>query len=252
MAGRNLKKVLAVLSGISAGDVERATEYIDERRFLQHNPYAPDGVPGLRQFIEQAPREQLHLNVVRAIEDGPYVVTEATGQRSGRDLFFDVFLFESGLVVEHWAFSSEVGQANESGHTQLDGPTAPTHLELTEENKAAVRRYYETFHIAGQHDFPEEFFADDLMIRHEPGVRDGVANFLADVAVLMKERTIDEIKLLLGEGDLVFVAAKGTHRGAPCVYVDLYRVEQGKIVEHWGFPEAVPPPHECRNQNGML
>jgi meso-butanediol dehydrogenase/(S,S)-butanediol dehydrogenase/diacetyl reductase len=41
------------------------------------------------------------------------------------------------------------------------------------------------------------------------------------------------VKLLLGCGYLVFIAAKGT--GERCVYVDLYRVEDEKIVEHWGL-----------------
>lgn len=90
------------------------------------------------------------------------------------------------------------------------------------------------------------------MIRHEPGVRDGVAEFLRDVKVLMQHRTIDEVKLLLGQGDLVFIAAKGTHEGKPCVYVDLYRVEGEKIVEHWGFPEMIPPQSASKNSNGML
>jgi hypothetical protein len=48
----------------------------------------------------------------------------------------------------------------------------------------------------------------------------------------MEQRTIDEIKFLLGQADLVFIAAKGTHEGEPCLYIDLYRVEDEKIVEH--------------------
>jgi predicted SnoaL-like aldol condensation-catalyzing enzyme len=70
--------------------------------------------------------------------------------------------------------------------------------------------------------------------------------------MLMQHRTIDEIKLLLGQGDLVFVAAKGTHEGGLCVYIDLYRVENLKVVEHCGFPQMVPPQSEWKNTNGML
>jgi predicted SnoaL-like aldol condensation-catalyzing enzyme len=50
----------------------------------------------------------------------------------------------------------------------------------------------------------------------------------------------------------VFIAAKGTHEGEPCVYIDLYRVKDEKIVEHWGFPEMVPPREQWKNNNGML
>ena len=146
-----VEKVLSVFAGISAGDVAEATRYIHPEHFVQHNPYAADGAQGLAQFIEQAPRNELRLQVVRAIQDGPYVVTEAEGQRSGKNVFFDVFRFEEGVVVEHWAFSAASAPPNASGHTQTDGPAEPTHLHDTEKNKGIVRRYYETFHIGGDH-----------------------------------------------------------------------------------------------------
>jgi predicted SnoaL-like aldol condensation-catalyzing enzyme len=69
---------------------------------------------------------------------------------------------------------------------------------------------------------------------------------------LVRNRSIDEIKFVLGEGDFVFIAAKGSHESKPCVYIDLYRVEDGKIAERWGFPEELPPQEECKNSNGML
>ena len=252
MVSSATQKALDVFAGISAGDPDLATKHIDSERFVQHNPYAADGVDGLRRFIAQSPREQLRLSVVRALEDGAYVVTQAMGARSGKNIFFDVFRFDDGLIVEHWAFSADEAPPNQSGHTQLDGPTEPQHLEETETNKSLLRTYYENFHVRGDHGQSEQYFAADLMIRHEPGVRDGVDAFLHDVTVLMQHRTIDEVKLLLGQGDLVFIAAKGTHDGKPCVYIDLYRVQEGKIVEHWGFPEAVPPTAAWKNNNGML
>ncbi len=252
MAKSDIEKVLAVFDGISAGDADLATRYIHQERFIQHNPYAVEGVEGLKQFISQSPREQLHLTVVRAFQDGPYVFTQEKGKRSGRDVFFDIFRFENGLIVEHWAFSAMDARPNESGHTQIDGPTEAKHLENTEKNKSFMREYYETFHISGDHSGSNRYFKEDLCVRHEPGVRDGAAEFMRDVEVLMQHRTIDEVKILLGEGDFVFIAAKGTYVGDPCVYIDLYRVEDQKIVEHWGFPEMVPPQEEWKNDNGML
>jgi hypothetical protein len=56
----------------------------------------------------------------------------------------------------------------------------------------------------------------------------------------------------LGQGDFVLIAAKGTHELAPCVYIDLYRVENETIAERWGFPEAVPLQAEWKNNNGIL
>jgi predicted SnoaL-like aldol condensation-catalyzing enzyme len=83
-------------------------------------------------------------------------------------------------------------------------------------------------------------------------VRDGVENFKRDLERLVVNRSIDEIKFVLGQGDFVFIAAKGSHEGAACVYIDLYRVEDGKIAERWGFPQEVPPQEQWKNKNGML
>jgi predicted SnoaL-like aldol condensation-catalyzing enzyme len=81
---------------------------------------------------------------------------------------------------------------------------------------------------------------------------DGVAAFKLDLAELTKHRSIDVIKLVLGQGDFVFIVAKGSHEGAPCVYIDLYRVEDGKIAERWGIPQEIAPQEEWKNNKGML
>jgi len=252
MAETDIEKVLTIFHGISAGDVDLATQHIDHKRFVQHNPYASDGVDGLVQFISQSPRDQLQLTVVRAFQDGPYVVTQARGQRSGRNVFFDIFRFEDGLVVEHWAFSTMDAPLNRSGHTQTDGPTDVKLSEDTDKNKSIVREYYETIHVSGDHSKIPQYFSGDHCIRHEPGVRDGVENFKRDLEELAKHRSIDEIRFLLGQGDFVFIAARGSHESNPCVYIDLYRVEEGKIAERWGFPEDIPPEKESKNKNGIL
>lgn len=90
------------------------------------------------------------------------------------------------------------------------------------------------------------------MIRHEPGVADGAGQFLRDLEVLTRDRTIDALKLVVGQGDLVFLVAEGTHRGEPCAYVDLYRVADGTIVEHWGFPQPMPGRSDRVNPNAVL
>lgn len=251
MATSNIEKVLTVFRGIASRDPDLATQYINPENYIEHNPHSADGAAGFREYIGCSPREN-PLQVVRVFEDGPYVFTQEDGQILDQSTFFDIFRFEDGLIVEHWGFSAKTAPPNKSGHTQTDGPTEAKHREDTEKNKSFLCHYYKTFHISGDHSRSDQYFTADLMIRHEPGVRDGVAEFLRDVEVLMQHRTIDEVKFLLGQGDFVLIAAQGTQEGNPCVYIDLYRVEDEKIVEHWGFPEKIPPPEEWKNNNGML
>ena len=251
MPPSNIEKALTVFAGIAGRDPDLAAKYIHPASYIEHNPQAAGGVAGLKDYVARLPSEA-RLKVIRSFEDGPYVFTQSDGKISDRNTFFDVFRFEDGLIVEHWSFSAPAGPPNQSGHTQVDGPTQATDLRSTEKNKAFVRRYYETFHLAGDHRRHEQYFKGDLCVRHEPGVRDGVAEFLRDVAVLMQHRTIDEVRLLLGQGDFVFIAAEGTHEDEPCAYIDLYRVEDEKIVEHWGFPQAIPTRVERLNKNDVF
>jgi predicted SnoaL-like aldol condensation-catalyzing enzyme len=246
-----IERATAFLRAVASKNPDLATTYIDPDRYVEHNPLAADGAFGLIEYIEHL-RQGSDLEVLRAFEDGRYVVIQSQGGGSGKKVFFDVFKLDNGLIVEHWAFSAEAGSPNKSGHTQADGPTEPKPDEDGEKNKSIVREYYEAVHLAGDHSKIRGYFSGDYCVRHEPGVADGVAAFMRDLKVLTQNRTIDEIRLLLAQGDFVFLAAKGKVEGRPCAYIDLYRVEEGKIVEHWGFPEEVPPQRQWRNSNGML
>ena len=252
MMSGEIEKALTVIRGVAACDAALATRHLDAARYVEHDPRVADGVAGLEAFIGSLPRDDHHLEVVRVFQDGAFVVIQAHGHVFGRNDFFDVFRFEDGLVVEHWAFGAQGGPPNASGHTQVDGPTEPADLADTEKNKAVVREYYEAVHLGGHHDRIRRYMSGERQTRHEPGVEDGVAAFERDLAIITRNRTIDEIGLLLGQGDFVFVVAKGTHERGPCVYVDLYRAEAGKLVEHWGFPEEVPAQKDRKNGNGMV
>ncbi len=245
----NADKTLSTLQGVGSRDPERATQYLSQTTYREHDPHVADGVAGVQAYIEQLARED-HLQVIRIFEDGTFVVAQSDGKIAGQNTLFDVFRFEADYIVEHWRFSAEAGPPNRSGHTQVDGPTHPQDLDRTEQNKTFLRDYYETFHLRGDHKHPDKYFIDGHMVRHEPGVSDGVQEFLDDVQVLMQHRTIDRIKLVLGRGDFVFLVAEGTHEEKNCLYVDLYRIEGLKIVEHWGFPQTVP--ETSRNRNGIV
>lgn len=247
----NVDKALAVYRGIAARDAALAISPLHPDRYVEHDPHVGDGVDGVRRYVEALGADD-RLEVVRVLEDGDLVLVQSDGRVRGDGTFFDLFRFEDGSIVEHWGFAAPSGPPNRSGHTQVDGPTEPRHLDNTDANKAFARAYYETFHIGGRHDLAERYFAGSPMTRHEPGVADGTEAFLEDLARLTQDRTIDELRLLAGQGDLVFLVALGTHAGDPCCYVDLYRVEDERVMEHWGFPQAIPPAAERKNRNAVV
>ena len=117
MANNAIGKALTVLQGIGGGDPDLATRYIHPQRYLEHSPRCADGIDGLRESVRRASQEDHCLKVVRSFQDGDHVFAQSNGLILGRGVFFDVFRFEHGLIVEHWGFSAPAAPPNESGHT---------------------------------------------------------------------------------------------------------------------------------------
>lgn len=130
MSTGEIEKASAVLRGIEARDADLATKYVNPKEYIQHNPRMADGVAGLKEFISQLPSKNHHSEVVRAFQDGPYVFAHEEGLILGQSVFFDIFRFEDGLIVEQWVFSAPGASPNQSGHTQTDGPLRQNSLRM--------------------------------------------------------------------------------------------------------------------------
>ena len=250
-----LDKALSVFEGIDKRNPAIATRYIDSNKFINHNVHAYDGVAGVEGFIRHLPPPTAPLTVARAFQDGQYVFTHVEGDLFGPTVFFDIFKFESGKIVEHWDNATSATPPNRSGHTAVDGPTKAEDLELKEKNKAIVKDFYESIFLKGQFEKIGSFFKGNNYIRHDPRGGDGLAALMtmiqeqAQQGVVMK---VDWIAMILGEGNFVLVAAGGSVAEKPVAYYDLFRLEDGKIAEHWDVIEETPPQDQWKNNNGKF
>jgi hypothetical protein len=57
---------------------------------------------------------------------------------------------------------------------------------------------------------------------------------------------------ILAEGNFVLVVAEATFGGVPTGIYDLFRIEKGRIAEHWDTLEAIPPRDQWKNSNGKF
>ena len=57
---------------------------------------------------------------------------------------------------------------------------------------------------------------------------------------------------ILGEGNFILVVAEATFGGVPTGIYDLFRIEDGKIAEHWDTLQAIPPRADWKNENGKF
>ena len=78
----------------------------------------------------------------------------------------------------------------------------------------------------------EKYWAPDYA-QHNPTMPDGTAA-LAPAIDMLPPNFSYEIGNIASEGDLVFLHGRYTNMGpTPMIAVDIFRVIDGKIVEHW-------------------
>jgi predicted SnoaL-like aldol condensation-catalyzing enzyme len=58
--------------------------------------------------------------------------------------------------------------------------------------------------------------------------------------------------LLAAYAVFVLVVAEGSFGDRPSSYYDFYRIQNGKIAEHWDTIEPIPPRAEWKNSNGKF
>lgn len=127
-------------------------------------------------------------------------------------------------------------------------------MQLLEQNKKVVQRLIDTVFIDHDLSVLDEIMRDDY-IQHNDIAEQGKAGFIA----LFKQTFIAmpdfkyRIKRLVAEGDYVvaYCTSSGTHNGGDWLnfpprggklhfdVVDIFRVQDGKIAEHWDVADRL-------------
>ncbi|GAB5454745.1 MAG: nuclear transport factor 2 family protein [Henriciella sp.] len=250
-------KVTALLNSFNTGDTAPIA-YINPEKYIQHNLDVADGLAGFGAVMQNAPPQGFSANVKRVFTDGDYVVAHTEYDFFGPKAGFDVFRFEDGLIVEHWDNLSPVTPPNPSGRSQFDGTTTLTDLDKTEANKAVVQGFIEDVLIGGNTATVTDYVSSETYLQHNSAVADGLDGLgeaLAYFAVNDMVMIYDQTHKILGEGNFVLAMSEGKFGAAPgehVAYYDLFRLADGKIVEHWDVIQPIPPQSEWKNQNGKF
>ena len=99
----------------------------------------------------------------------------------------------------------------------------------------------------------DRYFDGNNYINHNPRIADGVDQ--VRYGLLSGKRTLfrfDTGHMILAEGDFALVVTEGTFGDGNTSFYDLFRVQNGKIAEHWDVVDEVPAKSESRNTNGKF
>jgi predicted SnoaL-like aldol condensation-catalyzing enzyme len=248
------QQVVALLKSIETGD-SGPVAVINPDKYIQHNLGAADGLAGFGAVLQALPPRSARVNTVRVFEDGDYVFAHTDYNFFGPKIGFDIFRFENGRIVEHWDNLQETTGPNPNGQTMIGGPTEAHDVTKTEANKALVRAFVDDVLVHGRLDRLAGYFDGDRYVQHNPHIGDNLSGLAAALeAMAAKGITMkyDRIHKVLGEGNFVLVVSEGSFAGAATSFYDLFRVENGKIAEHWDTIEAIPDRSAWKNANGKF
>ncbi|MFY0310389.1 nuclear transport factor 2 family protein [Leisingera sp. D0M16] len=248
---KDLLKTL--LKGLETGD-PAAAAVVNEDKYIQHNPQTHEGSEGLAELFARLAKTSPKVRFKRVFEDGDFAFAHIEYDFSSLRAAFEVFRFEDGQAVEHWDNIQPLRGPNPSGRGMQDGATDITGPDKTEANRALARSYTEEVLIGRQLDLLPDFVRPDL-IQHNPDLADGLPA-LRD-ALAAPENGAPAIRYqhlhrVLAEGNFVLCASEGQRNGAHTSFYDLYRIEDGRIAEHWDTVETIPPRSEWKNDNGKF
>ncbi len=179
-----------------------------------------------------------NTQTVRTLTEGDYVVehVRVAGADTTPLIGFKISKLEDGKVVEHWDVETPEVVETVSGHSQIDGPTEVTDVEKTAENKQLIQDFYDNVLYGHKMDMLTQYISTETYIQHNPGVGDGLEGFgkaMADLAAHGQKMQYAKTYRIVADGNFVFAHSEGEFAGRHVTFADLFRIENGKIVEHW-------------------
>lgn len=254
----NQDKAIALIKAFETGD-QTALNYVSDATYIQHNLSFPDGKAVLNSFITGSPTGITVTNH-RAFTDGNYVVLHntygGTWNNGTPQVAFDVFRFENGLIVEHWDNLQDVSNPETdavNGNTQVNGSTTITDTSLTTSNKEVISNFTKDVLVGGSWitKAPSYFDTEGQYIQHSVGAPNGITWF-ANFGDSFQYYDSQSPRFIHGEGNFVLIMSQGNEAtgNGSTAFFDLFRLENGKIIEHWDTQQTIPPTSEWANTNG--
>ncbi len=261
-AASSLKTLKQAFGAAAKGDFEGFMAAAADP-YIQHSPDLPDGWKPVWDLLQNREEgfssKQLNwLGENGFLDNGQYLVMlREVDHGEGPSKKFDLLYFDDdGLYAEHWDMAEKMADKTASGRSETGAAAKFTdnpveYDQATEEaNRRMIASMINLGWNSGQLALALSTFADRNYVQHNPYIGDGIKP-LTDRANAGKlpQRCYD-LKFVLAQNDLVWVYSKVTEADAVNAVVDLFRVRNGKMVEHWDVSQAVPD--EMPHDNGMF
>jgi predicted SnoaL-like aldol condensation-catalyzing enzyme len=242
----------SVLVNADASALERY--WIEE--YVQHNPLAQNGRDALKEIMIDNRPEGLEYEIGSVFAEGDFVAVHGRVKGLGENpmIVVDIVKVINGKIVEHWDVLQEEVPVEEtaSGNPMFPIEGSKVNSSKESENRRLVIGAMNRLMGMSDSTVIDEFWSEDY-IQHNPLAENG-SNVLKDFVSQMAPGAIKfEIGLAIAYGDYVLLHSR--YSGIldnPSIAVDIFRLEDGKIKEHWDVVQEEVPLTETANGNTMF
>jgi predicted SnoaL-like aldol condensation-catalyzing enzyme len=243
--------------GLVGGDVS-VIEQLVRPDYIQHNAQARDGREGLLELVGAlAAQGGASVKIHRKLANDDLVAFHSTyGEGDERLVAFDVFRLAGGQLAEHWDALQRWVEPTETvtGNTLVDGTETVRDRQLTDANADIVTRMVREVFVEGRVERLADYIGSSY-IQHNPSAGNGLASaqaFFVAVKAQGVPLAYTASPLVVADGNFVLVGSEG-YLGfledepadlsmtsyAYTIFYDLFRVNSGKVVEHWDVIQRV-------------
>jgi predicted SnoaL-like aldol condensation-catalyzing enzyme len=138
----------------------------------------------------------------------------------------------------------------------MSSPTEPTAAQLARadqarRNKKMITDYYDL--ALNKKDFAAaRAYIGATYTQHNPDIEngpEGLAHFIEWAKTELPNLRVEFLRII-ADGDFVLMHNRGSNSPGTKAVVDIFRIDQGKVVEHWDVLQDVPA--TAKNSNTMF
>lgn len=229
--------------------------------YIQHNPQMADGSAALKQFAKSLRAQYPDLSVTfhRILAQGDLVIVHnnfVLKPGTAGSAIADVFRIQDGKIAEHWDVVQQVPDTTASGHDMFSTLSSPQRewpdprVSGADSQAVATAMFDEIFQ--GRDVGAFDRYVAGPYYQHSPMAPDGIETPKRLLSGLFASPYFNvSTKRVVADGDYVALHSHfhfADDRGV--AIVDLYRVRDGKVVEHWDIQQPVP--ETSANDNTMF
>lgn len=231
---------------------EAVVEASFAKDFIQHNPWAKDGIAHIKEMLAF----EFGYKPIRWVVDGNvmayhgyYTAPNPLGEHPL--LCVDAWRIENGKIQEHWDALAPMPEAQVEMATTGGGDgEKEVSDEIVANNKATVKRFMNHVLNRGRISEIKSLVSTDYVYHHETeGELKGHAVLEDHIVNKNGGKMLHDNKMLLASGDLVMAHSHFFGDNERVVF-DWYRLDDNsKIVEQWSVEQPITPWDQVANEH---